>query len=143
MDNEKAIGELLHYHGLKKTPIRTEMLSLFMSHDVALSASDIVSLIKANHDKVTIYRALYSFEEHGILHKASEDVQGIKYALCSRECPDTAHTEQHAHFNCEECNHTYCLEDVFVPKIQLSNEFSVNSAHYVFNGICKSCRAAG
>ena len=70
-------------HGLKRTPIRTEMLDLFMQHEFALSASDLLAKMKTSNDRVTIYRALSSFEEQGILHKASEDRQGVKYALCN------------------------------------------------------------
>ena len=140
MDNKKLIGDLLHAHGLKKTPIRIEMLALFMDHDFALSASDIVAKMTAGHDRVTIYRALSSFAEHGILHRASEDGQGIKYALCGQHCPDEPHTDKHAHFICAECHQTYCLEDVKVPEAKISNEFSVTSVNYTLNGICKQCK---
>lgn len=140
MDNKRVIGDLLHAHGLKKTPIRTEMLHLFMHHEAALSASDIVAKMKARHDRVTVYRALSSFEANGILHKASEDGQGVKYALCGHSCPDEAHTDQHAHFVCDECHHTYCLEQVEVPQVTLSDEFSVNRVNYTLSGVCKECK---
>ena len=42
MSNQKFTAELLRAHGLRKTPIRTEMLTLFMKHNAALSASDII-----------------------------------------------------------------------------------------------------
>ncbi|NJN24900.1 MAG: transcriptional repressor [Cyclobacteriaceae bacterium] len=140
MNNKKTIGDLMHAHGLKKTPIRTGMLELFMAHDFALSASDIVAKMTAGHDKVTIYRALNSFEEHGILHRASEDGHGIKYAMCSSHCPDEPHTDKHAHFVCDVCHQTYCLEDVEVPEVEVSNEFSVSRANYTLCGICKKCK---
>ncbi len=141
MDNKRLIGDLLHAHGLKITRIRTEMLELFMEHDFALSAGDIVAKMTAGHDRVTIYRALSSFEEHGILHRASEDGQGIKYAMCSSHCPDEPHTDKHAHFVCDACHQTYCLEDVEVPEVVVSNEFSVSRVHYTLSGICKECKA--
>ncbi|UXP30784.1 transcriptional repressor [Reichenbachiella agarivorans] len=139
MDKKKMIGDLLHDNGLKKTPIRTEMLELFMNHDFALSASDIVSKMKAGHDRVTVYRALASFEEHGILHKASEDGQGVKYALCGHSCPDETHADRHAHFICDECHQTYCLEEVEVPEVEVSEDFSVNKVNYTLSGVCKEC----
>ncbi|TRX51735.1 transcriptional repressor [Fulvivirga sp. M361] len=141
MDNKGPIGDLLHTHGLKKTFIRTEMLELFMEHDVALSASDIVAKMTARHDRVTIYRALSSFEEHGIVHRASEDRQGIKYAMCSSHCVNESHTDKHAHFVCDECHQTYCLEDVEVPEVEVSNEFSVHRINYTIGGVCKVCKA--
>jgi len=140
MDNKSLIGDLLKAHGLKRTPIRTEILDLFMNHDVALSASDIIGKMKADHDRVTVYRALNSFEEHGILHRASEEGQAIKYALCGQHCPDEPHNDKHAHFICDECHQTYCLEDVEVPKVKVSDEFSVNRVNYTLSGICKDCK---
>lgn len=140
MDNKRLVGDLLRSHGLKKTPIRMEMLELFMENDFALSASDLMGKMNTNQDRVTIYRALTSFEENGILHKASEDGQGAKYALCSHSCPDESHAEKHAHFVCDECHHTYCLDEVAVPEIEISKGFSVNRVNYTMSGICKECK---
>ncbi|MCG8390669.1 MAG: transcriptional repressor [Cytophagales bacterium] len=141
MEDKRLIGDLLSAHGLKKTPIRMEMLGLFMDHDFALSASDIVAKMTSKRDRVTVYRALSSFEESGILHRASEDGQGVKYALCGKNCPGEAHTHQHAHFICEECNQTYCLDDVKIPEVKLSDEFLVNRVNYTLSGICKDCKS--
>ena len=140
MDDKSLIADLLHAHGLKKTPIRVEMLELFIKADFALSASDLLANMTTGRDRVTVYRALTSFEEHGILHKASEDGQGTRYALCSHSCPDKSHSEKHAHFVCDECHHTYCLEDVEIPTIKVSDEFSVLRATYTLSGVCKECR---
>ena len=139
MNNQKFIADLLHAHGLRKTPIRTEMLALFMRHATALSASDIITNMKTKLDRVTAYRALSSFEEHGILHRASEDERGVKYALCGQHCPDELHADRHAHFICDDCHQTYCLEDVQVPKVAVSDEFSVNRTNYILGGTCKAC----
>ncbi|GAA0196393.1 hypothetical protein GCM10009122_60990 [Fulvivirga kasyanovii] len=141
MDNKRIIEDLLKSHGLKKTPIRLEMLQLFFKYDFALSASDLDTLMKSGHDRVTVYRALASFEEHGILHKASEDVQGIKYAMCSSSCPDEVHTDMHAHFTCDECHHTYCLEDVKVPEVKVSNNYAIDRVNYTLKGTCKQCKS--
>lgn len=140
MDDNKQIGELLRANGLKRTLIRTEMLTLFMNHEFALSASDIVKKMTAGHDRVTIYRALGSFEEHGILHRASEDSQGVKYAICGHHCPDEQHNDKHAHFVCDECHQTYCMEDIEVSSPNVSNEFSVVRANLILNGLCKECK---
>ena len=140
MNEKRLTGDLLQVNGLKKTPIRIEILDLFMTHNFALSASDIIARMKSGNDRVTVYRALASFEKHGILHKASEDGHGIKYALCGQACPNETHTDQHAHFICDKCHKTYCLEEITVPEIELSNEFSVNSVNYTLRGICKECK---
>ncbi len=139
MNRREIIGDLLASHGLKKTPIRMEVLALFMTHEMALSAGDIITKMTTEHDRVTIYRALNSFEEHGLLHRASEDWQGIKYALCDQRCPDEQHTDRHVHFVCDECHHTYCLENITIPEVQAPPEFSVALVNYTLNGICNRC----
>lgn len=140
MNNQRITGSILEANGLKKTPIRIEILDLFMSHDFALSASDIVDKMKAGNDRVTVYRALASFEKRGILHKASEDGQGAKYALCSHRHRSKIPFDQHAHFVCDECQKTYCLEEVVIPSVEVSDEFIVNRVNYTIHGICKACK---
>ena len=80
-----------------------EMVELFMEYDFALSASDILAKMTIEHDRVTIYRALTSFEQHGLVHRASEDGQGVRYALCGSHCPEQSHTDRHVHFICTVC----------------------------------------
>ncbi|WP_462248428.1 Fur family transcriptional regulator [Ekhidna sp.] len=141
MDNSSFINDMLREHGLKKTRIRSEMLSLFINNNFALSASDIILRMKAGNDRVTIYRALASFEENGILHKASEDRQGIKYAICENQYPDKKHSVQHAHFRCDECQKTFCLNDVVLPNVKIPNkDFSVNRVNYTIHGTCNECK---
>lgn len=139
MNKQKFIANLLHTNGLRRTPIRTEMLALFLQQDTALAASDIIAKMKLRMDRVTVYRALHSFEEHGILHRASEDERGIKYALCGQHCPDELHTDHHAHFVCDACHQTYCLLDVKVPEVAVSEEFMVDRKNYTLGGTCKAC----
>ena len=141
MNRIKLIGELLDSHGLKKTPIRMEMLALFMDHDFALAAKDIVTRMTIGHDRVTVYRALNSFEEHGLLHRASEDGQGIKYAMCNEQCREGFHSDKHVHFICDKCQHTFCLENVEIPEVKMSPGFSVNLINYTISGTCKDCNS--
>lgn len=126
-------------HGLKRTPIRTEMLDLFMQHEFALSASDLLAKMKTSNDRVTIYRALSSFEEQGILHKASEDRQGVKYALCNYDYRKEPNVEKHAHFVCLKCNQTYCLQNVEIPEVGRIQNFSVSKVDFTLSGICSKC----
>jgi Fur family ferric uptake transcriptional regulator len=138
MDNKASIGELLHSHGLKRTPIRVQILEIFMDHDFALSASDLIA--STEQDRVTIYRALSSFEERGILHKASIDVNGAKYALCNHNCPGKPHPEKHAHFICEICHHTFCIENLNIPDIRIPDKFKVKEVKFILSGICEECK---
>ena len=140
MENKKTIEKLLKAHGLKKTTIRTEMLDVFIRNDFALSVNDIIERMKVSNDRVTVYRALISFEKHGILHIASEDRQGVKYALCNLDSFQETDDNQHAHFICDKCHKTYCLKDIVIPEVQVSREFSIDRANYTLRGICKECQ---
>lgn len=139
MAEENEVINILRSYGLKKTAVRSGILKLFLKHNHALSAIDVMQKLDEKPDRVTVYRALSSFEEHGILHKASMDGQAATYAMCSGDCPDHRHIESHAHFICEKCNHTFCLEQIEVPQVKLPEQFTVHSVNYTFNGICRAC----
>ncbi len=136
------VSDLLRSHGLKRTPIRTEILELFLDHEYALMASEIEAKMQTSHDRVTVYRALTSFEEKGIIHRASEDWQGIKFALSNHECMNETHSDKHAHMVCEICGQTYCLESVSIPPITVSEDISINKVSLVLSGVCKNCKSA-
>lgn len=140
-NNEDLLKDLLKAHGLKRTPIRIEILQTFLDCDFALSAKDLMNRMNGNHDRVTVYRALGSFEKNGILHRASEDQTGIKYAICNDHCPSETHADLHAHFVCENCQQTYCLETVSIPDVKVNEGFSVDKVAFTLSGTCKFCAA--
>ncbi|MEL7006187.1 MAG: transcriptional repressor [Bacteroidota bacterium] len=140
MSSETTIKGLLDTHKLRKTIIRTEILGIFMKYDFALSVSDLVDKLDIKNDRVTVYRALATFEECGILHKASEGKHGVKYALCRHSLTGGNPTPQHAHFVCKECNQTFCLENVLVPKVEVSDDFLVDRIDYTLSGVCNKCK---
>jgi hypothetical protein len=43
------------------------------------------------------------------------------------------------YLHCDQCHETYCLEDVKVPKVAVSDEFSVDRTIYTLSGTCKAC----
>lgn len=141
MENKETIGHLLQSHGLRRTTIRMEILNIFLNHAFALSANDIIERMKVSNDRVTVYRALASFEKHSILHKASEDGQGAKYALCNINSLNEVDNSQHAHFTCDKCHKTYCLKETTIPEIQVPGEFSIDRVNYTLRGVCKECKA--
>jgi len=138
-NTESLIRDLLESNGLKKTPIRIEILQTFLDKDYALSAKDLMGLLKIGLDRVTLYRALNSFENNGILHRASEDQFGVKYAICNDQCPNELHSDHHAHFICESCQQTYCLESVQTPDVKLKEGFMVDRVSFTMSGTCKYC----
>lgn len=140
MNNLKLAEDLLKSHGLRRTQIRLEILQLFMQQDHALSVSDLEKMVKSSHDRVTLYRALNSFEENGIIHQTPDKSGNMRYALCAEGCSGHDHKDEHAHFICDECNQTYCLQEVKVPNVKLSEEYQLSSVSYTMSGICKDCQ---
>jgi Fur family ferric uptake transcriptional regulator len=140
MKTLKIAEDLLTSHGLRKTQIRLEILQVFMKVDYALAVNDLEILLKTSHDRVTLYRALNAFEENGILHQTPDKSGNMRYALCADGCSDHEHKDEHAHFICDECNQTYCLQDVKIPDVKLSNDYQLNSVSYTMNGVCKECQ---
>lgn len=139
MNTLEDIEKLLESHALKKTSARIEMLKIFMKYNYALGAKEVILNMKKMHDRVTVYRTLASFEKCGIIHKASEDSSGVKYALCKHTCSEKSHKDEHVHLICEKCSQTYCLEDVKVPKVKTLEKFLVQKINYTINGICNTC----
>ena len=140
MDSKIRPHNILKENGLRKTQIRLEMLQIFIDSKHALSVNDLEKYLKSSHDRVTIYRALTSFEEHGILHQTPDPNGNMRYAMCSASCPEHIHQDKHAHFICDECKQTHCLEEVKIPNIELKNGYQLNSISYIMNGVCKECQ---
>jgi Fur family ferric uptake transcriptional regulator len=140
--NGTAPADILKAAGLRKTKVRSEILGLFMNHNYALSARDVIEGIDSENDRVTVYRTLSSFLENGILHKALEDGQRTKYAFCRQMGhPATENQKLHAHFTCDTCGQTFCMEDVNVPEIKVTKDYTVSSATLTLQGVCGKCNS--
>jgi len=136
---EREVSEYLRDHKLRSTGCRTEVLSIFMDKDIALSQADLEKQLSVDHDRVTIYRTLKTFLDHGILHKVLDDAGAAKYALCKEPCTQKVHHHEHVHFKCIICDTTICLEDLDVPQIRLPEKYIFKEANFLVQGICENC----
>src|ERR1700748_1298988 len=105
---------LLERHHLKKTGPRLKVLSMLSSKNVATSQPDLESVMD-DIDRVTLYRILNAFEEKGIIHKVFDLNGTANYAMCSSNCEENHHHDEHLHFNCTFCKNVYCLDDLNLP----------------------------
>jgi len=136
---EQLIVERLKHHSLRNTSVRQQVLSVF--YDVigrALANRDIEEQLDTL-DRITLYRTLKTFEQHGIIHQVIDGTGISKYALCSHHCTEHEHHDVHAHFFCITCEQTTCLEDIQVPEPNLADGFEIKSAQLVLSGICGKC----
>lgn len=129
---------LLKRHHLKRTEPRLRVLSLLSDKKVATSQPDLESVI-ADVDRVTLYRILGAFEEKGIIHKVFDLNGTANYALCSSECEEHQHHDEHLHFNCTVCKNVYCLDDLDLPELSLPKGFKLEGFSFSATGVCPKC----
>ena len=133
------LATVFQEHGLKKTPFRNELLSLFYDTRSSLTAEEIKNKLGAYKDKVTIYRALDAFEKNGLIHRVPDKSNLIRYALCNSECHSHQHTHSHAHFICSNCNETYCIDEIEAPQVKGVNGFTIKRSQLILEGVCPHC----
>lgn len=134
----KAEHKLKHL-GIRKTPIRMEMLEIFLgSASKALSNRDI-ELDLEDPDRITVYRTLKTFEQKGLIHQVMDGTGVTKYAICIDDCDDHSHHDEHAHFRCEKCGKTTCLDGAITLPSDIPNGYQIKNAHLVLEGRCADC----
>lgn len=127
-------------HGLKNTPFRNELLNLFHKARASLMVEEIKNMLKTSKDKVTIYRALEAFEQNGLIHRVPDSDNLIRYALCQSGCDKHHHRHNHAHFICNICNETYCMDHIKTPEVEVVDNFKVLNSKLTLEGICSYCQ---
>ena len=132
------LNEILKRKRLSVTDSRKKILSLFLSHQDALTHGDIEMKAGEKFDRVTVYRTLQTVVEKGIIHTIPTADNSIRYALC-KDCEEGHHHDDHVHFICNNCDKTICLDNVVSPVIELPEGFTANTVQVVINGICRDC----
>ena len=131
------IGHLLEEHGIKPTPNRLIITRTLSSGKRPMSMTELETEI-GSIDKSGIFRTLMLLKDHHLVHVLEDGGEGVRYELCHSE--DNDHDDDlHAHFFCEKCHKTYCLEYIHVPDADLPEGYEVRTVNYMFKGICPSC----
>ena len=132
------IHQILRSHGLRVTNTRTSILNLFVTSSSALS-NKLIEESLPELDRITLYRTLRTFEDKGIIHQAVDSTSITKFALCVQDCDEHHHKDHHAHFHCQRCKKTYCIDEINLPDVELPQDFSPSSTYLVVEGLCSSC----
>ena len=138
MRHNQHFEHLLKRHQLKRTEARLRVLELLVNKKTATSQPDLEGVI-ADVDRVTLYRILNAFEEKGIIHKVFDLNGTANYALCSSNCNEHDHHDEHLHFNCTQCKNVYCLNDLNLPAINLPIGFEPHGFTLYAQGLCPKC----
>lgn len=135
MNNE--IEEFLEHSRIKPTVNRILVTKALMKANSPLSLTELETDLETL-EKSSVSRVLSLLLARGAIHMV-EDGRGIaKYEICHAEGKCTP-SHFHAHFYCEKCQHTYCLDEIKVSEPQLPAGFSALSVNYMIKGICKNC----
>jgi len=129
---------LLDQHHLKKTGPRLKVLAMMSEKNTATSQPDLEGLME-DVDRVTLYRILNVFEEKGIIHKVFDLNGTANYAICTSNCQEHLHHDEHLHFNCTVCNKVYCLNELNLPAFNLPSGFKAEGFTLYASGTCPQC----
>jgi Fur family ferric uptake transcriptional regulator len=138
---QELITDILKRNQLSVTESRRKILELFHQSKGALAHADIEKSSAEHFDRVTIYRTLQTFVDKGIIHTIPTSDNSVRYALCKDECSAGHHHDDHVHFICDQCDITYCLDHVVVPKLSLPSGFHAKQTDVVVSGVCKNCQS--
>ncbi|MDL2210992.1 transcriptional repressor [Bacteroides sp. OttesenSCG-928-M17] len=131
------IVEALEKRGIKPTAIRILVYKAMRGFDHAFSLGNLEDVLDTV-DKSTLSRTINLFHEQLLIHSIDDGSGTMKYSVCRSDCSCML-GDLHVHFFCEECHHTYCLESVAIPTIQLPQAFTVKGVNFVLKGICAAC----
>ncbi|MDA3943480.1 MAG: transcriptional repressor [Bacteroidetes bacterium] len=131
------IDKQLHSRNIKPTAMRELVLKVLTDQKTAISLPEL-ELKFEKADKATLYRTLKTFEENKLIHSINDGTASVKYALCRESC-ECYPEDLHVHFLCTVCEHTYCLNDIAVPKINLPAKFRLENVNMVVKGVCSNC----
>ncbi|RYZ19860.1 MAG: transcriptional repressor, partial [Chitinophagaceae bacterium] len=108
---------------ISPTAMRLVVLDFLLTQSSALSLTDL-ELSMDRTDRVTLYRTIRTFEEHGLVHRIDDGSGITKFALCVQDCNVDGHRDLHVHFYCKQCKETHCLPKTHIPEVQLPANYT-------------------
>ena len=135
--SKEAISTLLGEHSVRTTPNRILVAEALSEAGRPVSLSELEDILPSM-DKSSIFRCLSLFRDVHLVHVIEDGGDGLRYELC--HCHESDHDDDlHAHFYCERCRKTFCLEDIPVPEVDLPEGYLMTSVNYLVKGICPDC----
>jgi Fur family transcriptional regulator, ferric uptake regulator len=131
--------QLLTGIGTRVTPARVRVLAFLLAQQSAATHHDIEQALDRHEkiDRVTLYRTLDWLVAQDIAHK----VLGADRAWRFRANQSAAGHHQHAHFKCEQCATTICLNSVPAAKNTpaLPKGYVAKEVEMTVKGLCPAC----
>jgi len=123
---------------IQPTAMRLRVLNFMVEYRSAVSLTDLEEHFYRS-DRITLYRTLKTFQEHGMVHQINDASGTAKYALCSENCTCSYPDDVHLHFYCLSCEQTYCFPHLGIPGFELPENFMPSHGNFVITGQCPSC----
>jgi len=106
-----------------------------------LSLSEIEAILYPA-DRVTIYRTLQTFVRKGIAHTVDTLHTGAVYGLCTDDCDEENHNDEHPHFICENCKTITCTDAFSYTILEnptTAKNYKIHKIEVTIKGICPNC----
>jgi Fur family transcriptional regulator, ferric uptake regulator len=131
--------------GERLTQPRAAVLAYLLASERATSHLDIAHALAEHHavDRVTVYRVLEWLVNKGMAHRIAGDDRVWRFMVNPQRAqasdePRAAHGH-HAHFTCEACGHTVCLEKAPKFDLRLPKGFRSTEIDLHVRGRCAHC----
>jgi Fur family ferric uptake transcriptional regulator len=134
---KEKVNKLLDSAQLKRTGPRRAILDVLLKSKSPQTADKIISLIgKEGPNRVTVYRALDSLVDAGIVHRAFVEERSQHYEMADR----CSKQQCHPHFVCIDCGQTRCLHDMSLPMATSAPAgFIIHRQQVRLEGLCPEC----
>ena len=121
---------------IRKTKSVDIILTYFEKSKEAIAVVDLVTRVKQQMNKTTVYRILERLEKSGVIHSFTGKGGLTWYAKCNH-CSEQHHNDIHPHFECKTCGKVECLDiNVELPKV---NNRHIDSVDIFLTGQCIDC----
>ena len=129
--------------GERLTQPRVAVLACLLASERATSHLDVAGMLADHHavDRVTVYRVLEWLVNQGISHRIAGDDRVWRFMINPQQTSAKSATHgHHAHFTCETCGQTFCL-DKTIPKVdvKLPRGFRPSEIDLLVRGRCAGC----
>ncbi len=131
----------LESHHIKATSNRIRVFETLLDSARPLSLIEIEERLDTV-DRSVISRTLALLRKNQLVHVIDGGSDSVRYEACHSDHKDGCDDDQHAHFYCEKCHLTFCMDEFQVPEVSFPKGFQVHNVSIMVKGICPSCLEA-
>jgi len=138
-DEKEIFADFLKSKSLKRTRQRFDILDIFMSAGIHISAYELHLRIKKKHPEIgfsTIYRTLKLLTESGIADEGNFGDGQSRYEAAFKR-------GNHGHLICRECGRTEEFDSEVIDKVQKrvvkKYGYEVRGRRFEIYGLCSKC----